>query len=112
NPQRWNLDQPNLYRAVTEVLADGKTVDDAVTNFGIREFHFDAVTGFWLNGKNLKILGCALHSDGGAVGAAVPLGIWERRLAAMKSVGCNTIRTAHNPPSAEFLGLCDRMGFV
>jgi beta-galactosidase len=112
NPQRWNLDQPNLYRAVTEVLADGKTVDDAVTNFGIREFHFDAVTGFWLNGKNLKILGCALHSDGGAVGAAVPLGIWERRLAAMKSVGCNAIRTAHNPPSPEFLGLCDRMGFV
>jgi beta-galactosidase len=112
NPLRWNPDRPNLYRAVTEVVSDGKTVDDAATNFGIREFHFDPATGFWLNGKNLKILGCALHSDGGAVGAAVPLGVWQRRLAAMKTVGCNAIRTAHNPPSPEFLDLCDRMGFL
>ncbi|MGD0769560.1 MAG: glycoside hydrolase family 2 TIM barrel-domain containing protein [Tepidisphaeraceae bacterium] len=112
NPQRWNLDQPNLYRAVTEVAADGKTVDDTATNFGIRDFHFDPATGFWLNGKNVKIFGCALHSEGGAVGAAVPLGVWQRRLAAMKTVGCNAIRTAHNPPSPEFLDLCDRMGFL
>jgi beta-galactosidase len=112
NPLRWDPDQPNLYRAVTEVIEDGKTVDDAATNFGIREFHFDPATGFWLNGKNVKILGCALHCDGGAVGAAVPLGVWQRRLAAMKSVGCNAIRTAHNPPSPEFLDLCDRMGFL
>ncbi|MGD0389144.1 MAG: glycoside hydrolase family 2 TIM barrel-domain containing protein [Tepidisphaeraceae bacterium] len=112
NPLRWNIDQPNLYRAVTEVVADGKTVDDAATNFGIREFHFDPATGFWLNGKNVKIFGCALHSEGGAVGAAVPLGVWQRRLAAMKTVGCNAIRTAHNPPAPEFLDLCDRMGFL
>jgi beta-galactosidase len=112
HPLLWNPDQPNLYRAVTEVIADGKPVDDAATNFGIREFHFKAATGFWLNGKNLKILGCALHSEGGAVGAAVPLGVWERRLAALKTVGCNAIRTAHNPPSPEFLDLCDHKGFL
>jgi beta-galactosidase len=112
DPLRWNLDQPNLYRAITEVLEDGRTIDNTATSFGIREFHFDPATGFWLNGKNIKIFGCALHSDGGAVGAAVPLGVWERRLAAMKSVGCNAIRTAHNPPSPEFLDLCDRMGFL
>ncbi len=112
HPLLWNPDQPNLYRAVPEVIADGRPVDDVSTNFGIREFHFDAATGFWLNGKNLKILGCALHSDGGAVGAAVPLGVWERRLAALKTVGCNAIRTAHNPPSPEFLDLCDRKGFL
>jgi beta-galactosidase len=112
NPQRWSPDEPNLYRAVTEVTEDGKTVDDAATSFGIREFHFDPATGFWLNGKNLKIFGCALHSEGGAAGAAVPLGVWQRRLAAMKTVGCNAIRTAHNPPSPEFLDLCDRMGFL
>ena len=112
NPLRWDIERPNLYRAVTTVSENGKIVDDATTIFGIREFHFDAATGFWLNGKNIKIFGCALHSEGGAVGAAVPLGVWERRLAAMKSVGCNAIRTAHSPPSPEFLDLCDRMGFL
>jgi beta-galactosidase len=27
-------------------------------------------------------------------------------------MGCNAIRTAHNPPAPEFLDLCDRMGFL
>jgi beta-galactosidase len=112
HPELWSPDHPSLYRATTEVFEEGQPVDNATTNFGIREFHFEPDTGFWLNGNNIKILGCALHADGGAVGAAVPLGVWQRRLAALKSVGANAIRTAHNPPSPEFLDLCDRMGFL
>jgi beta-galactosidase len=112
NPQRWDIDQPNLYRAVTQVMDGDLLADDTSTSFGIREFHFSADTGFWLNGRNFKLYGCALHADGGAVGAAVPLGVWERRLALLKAVGCNAIRTAHNPPAPEFLDLCDRMGFL
>ena len=27
-------------------------------------------------------------------------------------MGCNAIRTSHNPPAPEFLDLCDRMGFL
>jgi beta-galactosidase len=53
-----------------------------------------------------------LHADGGAVGAAVPGGVWARRLQELKDMGCNAIRTAHNPPAPEFLDLCDRMGFL
>jgi len=40
------------------------------------------------------------------------VGEWERRLAILKELGVNGIRTAHNPPAPEFLDLCDRMGFV
>ncbi len=46
------------------------------------------------------------------MGAAVPLGIWQRRLEALKQIGVNGIRTAHNPPAPEFLDLCDRMGLL
>ena len=53
-----------------------------------------------------------LHHDAGALGAAVPLRAWERRLELLKQVGVNGIRTAHNPVAPEFLDLCDRMGFV
>jgi beta-galactosidase len=112
HPRLWNLDQPNLYGAVVEVSDGTQTVDTQTVPFGIREFHFDPATGFWLNGKNFKIYGCCLHADGGALGDAVPLSIWQRRLEALKSVGCNAIRTAHNPQSPEFLDLCDRMGFL
>ena len=112
NPQRWNLNDPKLYRVATRIREGNITLDDVVTPFGIREATFKADTGFWLNGKNLKLKGVCLHHDGGAFGAAVPLDVWEQRLAALRKIGVNAFRTAHNPPSPEFLDLCDRMGFL
>jgi beta-galactosidase len=112
NPQLWNLDAPDLYSVVSKIVSDGKCLDEQTSTFGIRDAHFEAATGFWLNGKNFKIKGVCLHADGGAFGAAVPLSIWRARLEALKSLGVNAIRTAHNPPAPEFLDLCDRMGFL
>lgn len=111
-PDRWDIAHPVLYRAVVLVRAGGRTVDEEAVSFGIREFHFDATTGFWLNGRNLKLYGVCLHADGGAFGIAVPLDIWRRRLEALRALGVNAIRTAHNPVSSDFLSLCDRMGFL
>ncbi len=112
NPQLWDLDSPNLYTLVTQVMNGGQVIDEVRTPFGIRSAEFKSETGFWLNGKNFKIKGVCLHHCGGAVGAAVPLGVWERRLKILRSLGVNAIRTAHNPPAPEFLDLCDRMGFL
>ena len=111
-PDRWDIDHGVLYRAKVEVIADGKVADLDEVKFGVREFHFDADTGFWLNGRNFKVLGVALHGDVGGLGVAAPLGAWEHRLAAMKRMGVNAIRTAHDPPAPEFLDLCDRMGLL
>ena len=112
NPKLWNVESPNLYQTLTKVSVAGKVIDDQVNTFGIRAFKFDAATGFWLNGKNFKLKGACLHHDGGAVGAAVPLAIWESRLKLLREAGVNAIRTAHNPVASEFLDLCDRMGFL
>ncbi len=111
-PQLWNLDAPNLYHTVSQVVSAGKVLDATTNTLGIRDAHFEAATGFWLNGRNFKIKGVCLHADGGAFGAAVPLGVWQQRLATLKKLGVNAIRTAHNPPAPEFLDLCDRMGFL
>jgi len=116
NPRRWDLAHPYLYQLVTTVREtspdQGISVDEETTPFGIREFKFDADTGFWLNGQNFKLRGVCIHHDGGAFGAAVPLRVWERRLEILRELGVNAIRTAHNPPAPEFLDLCDRMGFI
>lgn len=112
NPQLWDIHTPNLYWLVSEVFVDGKLTDKTTTRFGIRSFYFDKDKGFFLNGKNTFIKGVCLHHDGGLVGAAVPKGVWERRLKKLKAAGCNAIRTAHNPPSEEFLDLCDELGFL
>ena len=112
NPQLWNLDKTNLYKAVSRVSVGNTLIDSYITTFGIRTIHFEASTGFWLNGINLKIKGVCLHQDGGAVGTAVPLRVMERRLELLKTVGVNAIRTSHNPVAPEFLDLCDKMGFL
>ena len=111
-PALWSLERPQLYHAAVRIKSDGVTLDEESVSFGIRSIRFDAATGFWLNGRNLKIRGVALHQDGGAFGAAVPIGAWEYRLTQLRSIGVNAIRTAHNPPSPDFLDLCDRMGFL
>ena len=112
NPKLWNVETPVIYKTLTKVIVGGKVIDDQFNTFGIRSFRFDAATGFWLNDKNFKLKGACLHHDGGAVGAAVPLSVWEFRLNKLKEAGVNAIRTAHNPVAPEFLDLCDQMGFL
>jgi beta-galactosidase len=111
-PQLWNLDSPKLYRALVKIVFQKKTLDENAVTFGVRDAHFEAESGFWLNGKNFKLKGVCLHEDGGAFGAAVPLEIWRDRLQTLRSLGVNAIRAAHNSPAPEFLDLCDRMGFL
>ncbi len=113
NPRRWDIRDPALYHAAIRVVAaGGQLLDDDTIPFGVREARFDPATGFWLNGRNFKLKGVALHHDGGAVGAAVPLDVWRQRLTALKALGVNAIRTAHNVPSPEFLDLTDELGLL
>ena len=129
-PRLWNLDRPALYQARVEVCGSpletaaappgkvaspapwGGRFDNLTVSFGIRDAHFEPDTGFWLNGKNFKLNGVCLHHDGGAFGAAVPLEVWRQRLVALRQLGVNAIRTAHNPPAPEFLDACDQLGFL
>lgn len=112
NPKLWNIDEPNLYTASTKLYSGKTLIDNQTIPFGIKKSEFIAESGFWLNGKNLKLKGVCLHHDGGAVGAAVPLGVWKERFKKLKEVGVNAIRTSHNPVAPEFLDLCDQMGFL
>lgn len=112
NPKLWSVNNPNMYKAVTSLIKDGQTLNKYETPFGIRNIRFDADTGFYLNGENMKIKGVCLHHDAGLVGAAVPKGVWKRRLQILRDGGCNAIRVSHNPASSEFLDLCDEMGFL
>jgi len=112
NPALWSSERPALYSVDTHVMKDGAIIDEYTTPFGIRTYQFDPDKGFSLNGRSIKLKGVCLHHDGGALGAAVPIQVWERRLKLLKEAGCNAIRCSHNPPAPEFLDLCDRMGFL
>ncbi|MBS4219131.1 DUF4982 domain-containing protein [Bacillus sp. FJAT-49711] len=111
-PNLWAPDHPYLYNVETKVIKDGKVIDFEVTPLGIRHFHFDADTGFYLNGKNIKMKGVCIHHDAGCLGAAVPEKVWHRRLQLLKEAGVNAIRMSHNPPAPELLDMCDAYGFL
>lgn len=111
-PDIWDIDHPNLYKAVSQVKTNGETLHTYTTTFGLRSFHFDQQTGFFLNGKHVKIIGACMHHDLGPLGAAINVRAMERQLEILKSMGINGIRTSHNPPAPEWLDLCDRMGFI
>lgn len=112
-PQLWDTQQPVLYTARSFIRdRQGDVKDSYTTPFGIRTFHFSADSGLVLNGKRMKIKGVCLHHDLGALGAAVNVRAMERQLELLKEMGCNAIRTSHNPPAPEQLDLCDRMGFI
>ena len=107
----WSIENPKLYTARTVVsLADGRE-SVYTTPFGVRKAEFRA-DGFYLNGEKTFLKGVCLHHDSGALGAVWNTTAWVRRLQLLKDMGCNSIRTSHNPPAPELLDLCDRMGFV
>jgi beta-galactosidase len=111
-PQLWSLEKPALYTAVATVTRNGEVVDIYETVFGIRTIEFTTENGFLLNGKRVQIKGVCDHHDQGVLGSAAYDRAIERQIEILKSMGCNAIRTSHNPPAPKLLELCDRMGML
>jgi beta-galactosidase len=111
-PVLWDIDKPELYRVAVTVMQGTNVADICETNFGIRTLNFTARSGFYLNGKKVEIKGVCNHHDLGALGTAFNIRAAERQLEILREMGCNAIRTSHNPPAPELLDLCDRMGFL
>ncbi len=112
SPKLWDTENPNLYKLVTKVFQGKDLKDTYTTTFGIRSIAFRADSGFYLNGKNVKILGVCNHHDLGSLGAALNDRALQRQLELLKTMGCNGIRCSHNLMAPELLELCDKMGFL
>ena len=112
NPHLWSIEDPYLHKLITEVIVDGKVIDEYVTTFGIRTIHFDADKGFFLNGKHVKLKGTNNHQDHAGVGVAIPDELLVYRVKQLKAFGSNAYRSSHNPPTPSLLNICDSLGMV
>ncbi len=112
NPKIWSLNNPNLYEVHTTVIQNNKKIDQNTLQTGIRNVVFDADKGLFLNGESMKLKGVCIHHDAGALGSAVPKQVWERRLKELKNLGCNAIRTSHNPQDDAVYDICDEIGLL
>ncbi|MBC2603231.1 glycoside hydrolase family 2 protein [Puniceicoccus vermicola] len=111
NPERWNLDRPALYTLRSRICDNEQVVDEVVTRFGIRALKFTP-NGFWLNDRPVRFQGVCMHHDLGLLGAAVHRRAVERQVDILQEMGCNAIRTSHNPPAPELLEYCDEKGIL
>lgn len=109
--KRWDIESPNRYMACVTVQVDGKETDRYYTPFGVREISVSR-EGFFLNGRRVEIKGVCNHHDLGALGAAFNMSALERQFRIMQEMGCNSIRTSHNPPAPEVLELADKKGIL
>jgi beta-galactosidase len=110
-PALWSAESPNLYQVFVHLELNGKAGKPVEIPFGIRTVEIAYQKGMSVNGESVKLKGVCLHHDCGISGSAYYDAVWRRRLLALKSIGCNAIRTSHNPQAEEFLDLCDELGF-
>ena len=112
-PVLWDIYEPNLYKLTTTIhSSEGEVLDEVHNTFGYRAIEFSSETGFMLNCKRLKLNGVCMHHDLGALGSAVNYDATARQLLILKEMGVNAVRTSHNPPSREFMDVCDRIGML
>ncbi len=111
-PALWSPETPRLYRAITQIVKNGKVIDQVETPFGVRSLAWSVEKGLLLNGAPIKLAGGSVHHDNGPLGAAAFDRAEQRKVELLKAAGFNAVRTAHNPPSPAFLDACDRLGLL
>lgn len=112
NPKLWSPSEPTCYTLQTTIEENGTLVDDTRTVFGFRTLRFDPACGMLINGELVKIKGMCVHQEHGGLGVAIPDGVLEYRIRRLQEMGCNAIRTAHNPPAPQLLDICDHLGML
>jgi len=111
-PRLWTPDTPTLYKLSVRLYRDGRLVDETVVHHGFRWYRFDPNTGFFLNGKPLRLRGVNRHQDFYKLGNALPPEQHIRDIEFMKEMGVNWLRLAHYPQDNFVLELCDRLGLL
>lgn len=111
-PALWDVGQPNLYEAEITITGSFGSYTAPRVMYGYRWTKWDVDTGFWLNGKNIKLKGVCMHHDLGCIGTEANQSAMERQIDSMVQMGANAIRLTHNPSSTMFLDLCMRKGVL
>lgn len=112
NPGLWDIEDPQCYQLVVELMDRGKCSDRQENTIGFRTMEFFPDKGFFLNGRKVKVHGVCEHHDFGCLGAAYSEAAMARKLTTLRGMGVNAIRTSHNMQAPEFLEMADKMGFL
>ncbi len=112
-PHLWHgrID-PYLYTMRVTVTNNDRIVDQLDQPVGIRYFHVDPQTGFYLNGKAYPLRGVCAHDDRPGVGRAVTESDYLQDCAVIQEVGANVVRLAHYQHDQTMYKAFDRSGIL
>lgn len=108
----WSVVQPHLYELVLTYYRNDQVADVQKQKLGIRTLQWSAENGLLLNNQSILLKGGCVHHDHGILGARSFKEAEYRKVWLLKQSGFNAVRTAHNPPSPDFLEACDQLGML
>lgn len=110
--EEWSIETPMLYDLEVSFMAPDEEKDLYARRIGFRRAEFRS-SGFYLNGKRVKLRGLNRHQSYPYAGYAMPRR--EQRMDADRlkyDLGLNLVRTSHYPQSTDFLDRCDEIGLL
>ncbi len=114
NPRLWAPASPNLYRVICSIFANGAEVDRCEIPLGIRSWRWGAGSGFYMNGKHLKLRGWGHKptDEWPGLGAAHPDWMHYFSLQLMKDAGANLVRWGHCAGGPASIKAADQLGLI
>jgi beta-galactosidase len=112
-PRLWQgLEDPYLYKVVTQLVSGGEVIDEVTQPLGLRRFELRAADGMYLNGKKMPMYGVCRHQEWWGVGSALTDEQHDTDLAIIKEVGATTVRLAHYQQAEHIYAKCDSIGLM
>jgi hypothetical protein len=110
NIKPWSPESPNLYKAVFTIYKNGKPIHAVSQKFGFRTVELKYRDGIYVNGVKVKMKGVNRHSFRPETGRTLSKQNSIEDVLLMKEMNMNAVRSAHYPPDAHFLDVCDSLG--
>ena len=112
NPVLWSPENPYLYSLTTQILENGKVIDQLTHPIAFKTIRFTSDSGFFLNGKKYILKGTNRHQDMMSKGSALTQEDHEKDLQLIKKMGCNFLRLAHYPQDPYVLKRANELGLL
>ena len=106
NPVLWNAEKPYLYTVVLNCAGEEISLKTALREISVSEKY-----ELLINGTPVKLHGVNHHDTHKFNGWCETVEDLRKDLEIMKSLNINCVRTAHYPPTPQFMEMCDEMGF-
>jgi beta-galactosidase len=104
-PVLWNAEKPFLYTVVIE--RNGEIITKKV---GLRKIELSDKYELLVNGVSVKLHGVNHHDTSKYNGWCQTYEELKQDILLMKELNMNCVRTAHYPPSPQFIDICDEAG--